>query len=579
MKKLDGRSMSTSKFLNILCVLFLSLLASIASNAQSFQAKIDRTNIELGDTVNLSYTYNGEANRQSPDFALLKNNFDILSYYPSYSEINNNGKLTKLSTWELVLEPKTLGEVLIPPISFMGTSSKAIKLTVNKPSSNPTSGKEIFLETIVDKSTAYVQEQITVTYRLYYSLQIEAEPEAPAINDVVIQNLDPKQYQRRIDGKLYRVAEVPFVIFPQRSGTLVIPQTTWQIRVAKAGSRPSMFGSFGRYELRKLRSQEKVLRIKSIPDTFPKNATWLPAKSLTATQSWSEKDLAGLSVGEPITRTIKVEGQGIEAAQIPVFFEESADPGLKTYLEPAQLSDGKNEFGLVGSRTESAAIVLAEPGAFQLPSIEVPWWNTDADRLETLVIAESSLEASSSGESLASDITSTNPALLYNDNSFKEAAEIRGQQTQLGSGPSWVIYLLSATNIVLLLIIIFLLTRRKTSSASKTKRREETIANPKAKLLTMLNKHIGDQNLDAAYETLQLIARDLFGLQGITELKYLAEKHGEQAISASLATLEGSLFSNQTLKSGEKPSKLVDQLRSLLKAQKPVSKTNLAEVY
>ena len=527
----------------------LFLIVSTSSAAQSFKAEIDRTVIELGDTVNVTYTYTGDANRTAPDFNVIRNNFDVLSYYPSYRKINTNGQVTELSIWELVLEPKQIGKILIPPIAFMNLNSAAIELTVEKPSQTVNTDQDIFLETIVDKSSAYVQEQITVTYRLYYSVQIEAEPEMPTINDAVIKQLETKQYQRRMNGKLYRVAEVPFVIFAQRSGTIVIPQTTWQIRVAKAGARASILGGFGRFELRKLRSQEKVLRVKPIPSGFPNDAAWLPARSLAANENWSSEELSKLVVGEPITRTIEIIGEGIESAQIPAVIDDESVQGLKTYLEPPQLKDAMNEFGVTGARVESAALVLAGHTPVKTREITIPWWNTETDALEKLVIPAQTLSAASTAnavqpEPLSADEVVDKPlANLSAEPSIPPTIDLA--PTEAASTSKWLIWGLIASNLISLALLVGVLLSRskKTETTRKNTPDHKEEANLNAQLKA-LKKAASTENHTLVYQNLCLIAKSHLGLSSLGALKERADRLQHPKLVSFIGSVEASVYAN-----------------------------------
>lgn len=541
MKKIDGSKLMMNQCLKH-AFLLLIIALSLPSWADSFNISVDRTTVELGETINASFVFNGESNRQAPDFGPLREQFDIVSYFPSYSEINDNGNITKLSTWKLALEPKALGKNWLPEIEFKGLKTDKVEITVLKPATKLAADKDIFLETIVDKSSAYVQEQVIVTYRLYFSVQIEgADPESPQINDVVIRQLDTKQYQRRVDGKLYRVAEVPFALFPQRSGTLVIPKTKWQIRVPSGNSRPSLLGNFGRYEIRQLRSQEKLLRVKPIPDTFPQNAIWLPAQSLTVSDQWSSDTLNELRIGEPITRTIKLSGQGLESAQLPVISSESSSTSLKNYAEPPTLEDQINQLGIKGTRSESAAWVISEFGTYNTPEIRIPWWNTQTDQLEELIIPSTKLSTVNkpyTNEENTSDLRTKETTETLNSTTF----ETNEKELASESNKQWLVYVLVFTNVASICVIIYLLFNR--TLQSKVSSNKKALKKPINKgLFELLEENLKNKDAKTAYKTTNLIAREKFGLTGLSDLKSVCQNEDQSNLATMLATLESALFS------------------------------------
>lgn len=563
-------------------LLFFSLLTLIgsASHAQNLEASLDRNTIEFGDTLTFSVVYRGDAKQQSPDFSVLTNNFDILSYYPSFSEINNNGVVTLINSWELVLDPKIKGKLLIPPIAFMGEFTKAIELNVNEPSATPAAGKDIFLETIVDKSSAYVQEQIAVTFKLYFSVQIEAEPVPLEISDAVVKQLDTRQYQRRIDGKMYRVAEVPYIVFGQRSGAIVIPQTSWKIRVAVAGSRPSLFGNFGRYKLRQIESQEKVIRIKPIPDNYPAGAPWLPADALDVKETWSNSDLTQLSVGEPVTRTIEVKGRGVEAAQIPMLMSPPSTGSTKYYLEPAQLEDTLESYGIVGTRTESAAIVLSTEGETNTDEIRIHWWNTNTDSLETHVIPAKTLNAKAKPSAQVPvslpEIDAVNRPAVENHLGSPTSAENTTKDN------NWLVIVLASSNILLLAVIIFLLLKTKkprsnVSSSEKPLSRDHDLS----ALITQLNRFKPNSDELALYQAIQHYAAKHHG--GLNKLKLAASSQRATSLSTVINELERNLYTQQAHSCIESKDtkRAIEELKLMVESRVKSSRTDakLAHLY
>jgi|GEM_PF-3263487 len=564
--------------------MFMLVLQTSPALAQSFESDIDRSTIELGDSVALTFTYTGDAKRQAPDFDALQSNFVVRSYYPSLKTSNINGQITITNSWRLIVEPKSKGRILIPPITFMGQSSEAIELRVTEPSQRQAAGKDIFLETVVDKSTAYVQEQIKVTYRLYYSVQIEVSHTAPEINDAIVKPLENKQYQRRIDGKPYRVEEVSFVIFAERSGALVVPQTTWEVKVAIGNARSSLFGNFGRFESRTLRSDEKTLRVKPIPDSFPKNATWLPAKSLNIEENWST-DSRALKVGEPVTRTIQVTGHGIESAQISDFFPSSSSDFFKLYKEPARFEDTLDDDGLIGARTESGAIVAAREGDFSIDAILIPWWNTETDSLEYARIAETTMSATRVNP-IAPSLSSN---LDTGDQGLQAVTPINNENAAVTPLPTagtymtapWLVYVLAALNLLLLVVVAALIVRVKKAafsanlSSDTAKQNRNISSNSTMKQLLKRLKLAADTNqTHEMYDVTQELARTMFELNGASALKTLAKAHDKAAIVELISSIEVELFGTEsTQKAANIDIKAIEQELRQLQTEKTAPET------
>lgn len=539
-------------------VLISAVLGSAYTYANELTLSVDRTEIEIGDTVRLRYAYNGDAKQQVPDFNAIKDHFSILSYFPSVSQRIENGDYSINTTWELVVEPKQKGKILIPPISFQGKTTDPVEITVSEASQNNIGNKDFLLETFVDKSSAYVQEQLIVTYRLYFATQIEVEPGDLQINDAIVTPQESTQYQRRIDGKLYRVVELPYTIFPQRSGTLVIPQTTWKIRIAVGGQRRSLFDTFGRYETKTLKSDEKVLRIKSIPDAFPANASWLPASTLSAKGTWSQ-DPNKLIPGEPVTRSITLSGKGIESAQLPAILDDTSNTNLKVYLEPAQFSDKVDAQGLSGSRTETGAYVLSSDTPSITPEIRIPWWNTTEDKLDYVVIPEKQLSVDVNWQATQTTIptvtTTPNNVTATSDIEQADSSSTNINNTDAGNinealVPNWLVVVLCFGNALLLISTVASLfyaraLRRKLQrdDANQTSSSFDSSSTQKDISTKTIKRAIDQNQYDQLFELLTSLAIRQLKLNNFSELKALARQQNERKLEQQLAQIESLAYS------------------------------------
>lgn len=370
------------KSITLLLLFVLSSISTLvlAQNAELI-ARVDREQISIEETFHLSLRYKGKTSEQ-PDFSLLQENFVIRNQGTSSQTNIINGRAESTIEWNLLLEPRREGKLLIPSFQLGNVFSDAIEIEVSPPAPPPKGTlRDLFLETIVDKSSAYVQEQIKVTYRLYFSVGVESlEVDPFNLTDVVIEALPETIYQRNVSGKDYRVAEYSYAFFPQSSGELKIPQLNWRVGVQLASNQRDFFGRpLARTELKRLRSDEKLLTIKPKPDAFPANAVWLPATKLKLSETWSSEEFR---VGEPVTRNLTTIAEGLRVEQLPSFLNsESIGNNIKFYSDQPQTVDDKNAQGFVAKRVESAAVVISEPGEVDIPAIRVPWWNVNEDKL------------------------------------------------------------------------------------------------------------------------------------------------------------------------------------------------------
>ena len=197
-----------------------------------------------------------------------------------------------------------------------------------------------------------------------------------------VQQISEERFNKRINGKNYSIIEIKFALFPQKIGKLSIPQQ----RFSAFEVSGSQFGSFFSRGNRLIRlTEEKSIDILPKPNHISA-ADWLPSSKVTLEESWSNQSDT-LTAGEPITRTIKITAQGLTAAQIhPLPGVENT--GLKLYPDQAALEDKQTHRGILGIRSESVAIVPSREGLLRLPAIELKWWDTVNNRMQTSRLPE-----------------------------------------------------------------------------------------------------------------------------------------------------------------------------------------------
>ena len=108
----------------------------------------------------------------------------------------------------------------------------------------------IHLVAEVSKTNPYINEPITVVYKLYFSYNIGIsnwrELDKPKYNDFWSQNIDIKQLvaeEGNYNGERYRYVVLrKTVLYPQKSGKLVIEPLSLDIDVQLPTNRRNIFG-------------------------------------------------------------------------------------------------------------------------------------------------------------------------------------------------------------------------------------------------------------------------------------------------------------------------------------------------
>ncbi len=240
------------------------------------------------------------------------------------------------------------------------------------------------LPTTIDKEKLYVQEQLILTLRLFHAVNLRSltPPELTLENNVVTK-LGENQYEQVRQGIRFGVYEQKYAIYPQASGKFVIPAQTYSAQIVDQRNGGFFNFSLGQGKAVRIRSDEKTFEATAKPANYDGN-TWLPAKNLTVTESWS-KAPEDIELGEPITRTITMTATGLASAQLPPLTLPAIN-GLKLYPDQPQTQDETTVDGIKGKRTESVAIVANQGGSYTLPEITLHWWDieTNSEKVEKI---------------------------------------------------------------------------------------------------------------------------------------------------------------------------------------------------
>lgn len=375
--------------IQLILLTFLSVLSSSVFAETQLNASVDRSKIYEMDTLNLTiqgqvdvdFSFGGLMNfglgqNEKPDITGLENDFEILDTQQSYNMQSINGESKAQVLWRYTLAPRNSGVLEIPPAKYKGVETKPIQVTVieGKAPKNASEPPALFLEVETDKTTAYVQEQIVYTLRLYTQGLINGELSEPSSIDAIIEPFgEQTKFYRMAFNQRYEVVERQYLIFPQKSGTLTINGQTFQGTSLKQGRRTRL----------KDISDPVELTIKPPAASFS-GKNWLPATSLFLNESW-QGDIDNLKVGDSITRKIELSALGLLGSGLPpITMAES--PLYKLYVDKPVTESVQHESGAQSKRTDSFAIVAIKDGEIELDEIRIPWWDTvnDVERIAVI---------------------------------------------------------------------------------------------------------------------------------------------------------------------------------------------------
>lgn len=377
--------------------LFLSfllfLLPGLVVAQQILVAQVDRDQVEQGDIIQLSVMANFQTTSRGPDFALLHADFNVLGTQASNQLRVINGQYSATTLWDVQLMAKRTGELTIPAFTVERAQSQPIRIEVSPASQRTDDFRISFIEAEVDNPNPYVQSQVIYTLRYYHlGSLVRGSINPPQFDTMISERLqNQRSFERRVQGRVYRVYEWVYAIYPQASGELIIPPQSFEGRLLYERS----------IRLDEQASETLTLNVQPIPASFPANATWLPAKRLILKDEWTTEN--SYQVGDTLGRRISLEATGLRASQLPNPDWPQQD-GFRLYSDPVSQRDHLDLSGISSIKSQDFMAVLQTSGAITFAEIEIPWWNTQTDQLEIARLDQRTFQVAAATHAETADI-------------------------------------------------------------------------------------------------------------------------------------------------------------------------------
>ncbi|HEX8548034.1 MAG TPA: BatD family protein, partial [Cytophagaceae bacterium] len=413
-------------------IIYFILIAAIQAAAQdaTFTAQVSKNTVGMNEQFEVSFTLNGNGKTfQPPSF---RDFHVIMGPNQSSSMEFINGNMSQSISFSYVLQPKAEGTFKIgSAIIDAGKTLKTnpITITVTKAGSNSSQGQNrngesaaddasqnlssnIFIKANINKNNVYRGEALVVTYKLYTRISIVsfAPIKTPTFNgfwnqDIVL----PKEtglHKETLNGVEYNVAEIKkTVLFPQRSGTLVIDPLEAESVVRVKGKRKSksndpfddffndpFFGSPYQDYKQMLKSDPVKITVKDLPSGEPEGFTGAVGNySMEA-----RLDRQTTKSNEPVTLKIKISGKGNLKLIEP--FKLQFPPDIETY-DPKITEDIKvTENGASGSKTFEYLLIPRHAGEYNLKPFNFSYFNVEKKNYTSLPSPEFVLKVEKGNE-------------------------------------------------------------------------------------------------------------------------------------------------------------------------------------
>jgi hypothetical protein len=407
------------------------VVASLHAAAPSARAWLDRDTMHLGETVTLNVEAQGSPGGE-PDFSALSQDFNLLGTQSSQQVSIVNGASTAKTLWAVGLEPKHAGRIAIPALTLGTVSTVPIALTVLEQPAGAQGkpGDDVFLEVTAEPLTPYVQQQVRYTVKLYYSFGLtDGNLSEPQADGIVVQRLgQDKSYLATLGDRRYHVMERHYALTPERSGTLDLPALMFRGN-ALDSSDPT--GFFSRPRTVGARSDSVQLAVKAKPASWTGDP-WLPAASMLLKDDTDIPD--EVHVGDPVTRTIRLQAQGLGFEQLPEL-NLAAPEGAEIYPDKPDTRTRDDGTWLYGERVRKFAFVPSRPGSLTIPGVSVRWWDTVHDRAETVELPARTVKVLPAVGKAAPPAATTAPA-AQPDSANADATAAAPVAASAGTAPS-----------------------------------------------------------------------------------------------------------------------------------------------
>ena len=489
-------------------ILFLTISSFVLSAQINFEATVSKSKLALNERLRIDFVMNQNGDNFSPpEFE----NFQIIggpnqSIKTSY--VNGERKFSK--TYSYFLKPLKKGKLKInqASIEIDGEIYKSLQIevlitdSVKQPSDSITqyyNDDDIELRALISKGSPYLNEPITVVYKLYYKAPINIsdarETETPNFKDFWSQIIKIPQLKVKREiykGQNYNVVEWrKVVLYPQKVGELEISPLSLNLVLDVPTDKRDFFGNVIYDQTSQIISTGmRRIIVKDLPqlgkpDSFSGAVgnfefdVILNKNSLRATESFQAE--------------LKVKGNGnLKLFDLP----DILVPNSMELFEPEREElISTNLSGMSGSVSKYFTVIPRFQGNFPIEEVEFSYFDPNTEKYKVVKSPRLTIDVYD-GPVISSTITNDNSNIITSNDSFR-FIKLKGNLREINNDvffQSQFFYAIVTTPFILLLSFLLFTTykRNKKESSSELIRIEERKIN---KMIDSAKESIGDKIL------------------------------------------------------------------------------------
>ncbi len=384
-------------------LLFGLLLFSVFGWGQiNFEVSVSKKQLGLNERLRVDFKIDKPGdNFRPPKFS----SFRVISGpMQSVSNVFVNGKRTYSMTYTYFLTPLQRGvyDIEQAQIEYEGNTYKTTPVTINVTEAvviprDPNDPKNIVDEKLhlvaeVSKRNPYVNEPITIVYKLYFAQNVNPTDvdvvDMPKYNDFWSYNVDIPNREVATSiykGERYNLVEWrKVVLYPQRAGKLEIKPLSLDVTVNVPTGKRDFFQRVIYTQVPKLVSAGNLnINVKPLPSEGQPDNFSGAVGDFSIALSTTKKQL---KANESLQAKVKISGRGnLRLFSLPKLQTPS---GIEQYEPESKENIRSNLSGMSGSVTQSYTLVPQYQGKYPIPAVEFSFFNPKAKRYETVKSAE-----------------------------------------------------------------------------------------------------------------------------------------------------------------------------------------------
>lgn len=472
------------RILTLICLLVINFSFSQIK----FEAEVSKNNLGVNENLRVDFKMNKDGdNFNPPSF----DGFRVVGG-PNQSVSNSwiNGVRSFTKTYSYFLTPIkkgkfTIGQASIEidgdiyktlPVQIQVSEAVQSSLSPGSPSSVLNDDIELNIE--VSKSETYLNEPISVEFKLLFNPKINVtnlgEIDSPEFNNFWSQNI--KIPRLEIKSTSYKGQRYNYVtwkralLFPQKSGNLELLPLTLDVTVDVPTNRRDFFGNVIYTQTsKKVSSKKKNIKVKEFPSEG-KPESFNGAVGKFEVSLFSSK--SELKATESFQLELKVNGRGnLKLFSLP---EIKVPSSLEKY-DPEFKEDIKSSIsGMNGQISNTYTIVPQFQGKYPIPAVEFSYFDPEAKKYVTIKTNESIVDVTEGP--MNSDFTN-NSGLSSNQNNtiqtigqfnyIKLSSKFSSiNSKKLLDSKLWLYTLLSIPFLIFIVILLLIKVTRKSMSDS-----------------------------------------------------------------------------------------------------------------